>query len=113
MGKSVTRALAEFVGKAHYENLPQSEVERIKMAFLETLGCMIFGSTNSSGNTLMKLAGLVGGEGKSSKPKDIPEKFQEMALKVLSDEQVPEITHIVNELESLENARSLVKLLVG
>jgi 2-methylcitrate dehydratase PrpD len=50
---------------------------------------------------------------RSLKPEDISKKFEEMALKILPPEQVTEITHIVSELESLENVRSLVKLFVG
>jgi aconitate decarboxylase len=42
---SPTRALAEFIAELNYEQIPIGVVDHIKLCFLDTVGCGLFGST--------------------------------------------------------------------
>jgi 2-methylcitrate dehydratase PrpD len=61
-----TRALAEFAAQLTYEKIPAPVVDRIKLCFLDTFGCGLFGSTLTWAKIVADIAKEIGGQGEST-----------------------------------------------
>ncbi len=57
----ITSALSNFVYEIQYEDLPKEYINQTKLAILDTLGCIILGSKNSSAMSCIKLVEKIGG----------------------------------------------------
>jgi 2-methylcitrate dehydratase PrpD len=62
----VTKALSNFVYKIQYEDLPEEYIKRTKLAILDTLGCIILGSRNSSAEACIRLVKKIRGSEEAS-----------------------------------------------
>ncbi|MFB3926271.1 MAG: MmgE/PrpD family protein [Syntrophales bacterium] len=61
----VTRALAEFVAKVSYNDLPQEVIQDVKRFFLDSIGCALAGWTVDKGRLAAALAEKLGGDAQS------------------------------------------------
>ena len=59
---SVTASLSEFVNTLVFEDLPQTCIDRMKFAILDTLGCVVRGSRTEVGKTLVRYARKLGAQ---------------------------------------------------
>lgn len=56
----VTKEICKFIKEANFEDIPYASVKRMKTAVLDTIGCIIIGSTNTSGKAVMNYVKSVG-----------------------------------------------------
>lgn len=61
MESNITKILSKFVEETTFEKLPKRDIDRMKMIILETIGCMVLGSQNTTGKTLRKAIKTIGG----------------------------------------------------
>ena len=63
---NITKALSKFVKESTFEKLPKRDIDRMKMVILETIGCMVLGSRNTTGKVLKELIKKIGGNGEAT-----------------------------------------------
>ena len=66
MKNNITKVLSKFVKETTFEKLPKKDIDRMKMIILETIGCIVLGSQNTTGKTLRKAIETLGGNGKAT-----------------------------------------------
>jgi len=66
MESSITEIFSKFVKETTFEKLPKRDIDRMKMIILETIGCIVLGSQNTTGKTLRKVIETIGGNGEAT-----------------------------------------------
>jgi 2-methylcitrate dehydratase PrpD len=66
MKTNITKALSKFVKETTFEKLPKRDIDRMKMVILETIGCVVLGSQNTTGKILRELIKTIGGNGEAT-----------------------------------------------
>jgi len=66
MKTNITKTLSKFVKETTFEKLPKKDIDRMKMVILETMGCMVLGSRNTTGRVLKELIKKIGGKGEAT-----------------------------------------------